>query len=145
MTKEIIFMSNDESTPVSKEEMDAAMKVIADNYNEQCLSAYKLVMENIRFSCNLSKANTVAESCTPNFRILIKQLSDDQRIYEYHPRIYDTVKAIQDNNLALSKKKDCPYYFNPSHPNNFWYDRSSSVVFTDVDELMLHIVKNHLF
>jgi hypothetical protein len=77
--------------------------------------------------------------------VLIIQTNDHKRIYQYHPRIYDTVKAIESNALATLMKKDCLYYFSPSHANSFWYNKGLSVVFTDVDELMLHIVKNHFF
>lgn len=138
-------MSSNESTPVSKEEMDVAMRVIEDNYNENCVEAYKLIIKNIRFSCSMSKNNTIAEACTAHFRVVIKQLTDDKCVYEYHPRIYDTVHAIETNALAASKKKDCPYYFSPSRSNNYWYDRSSSIAFTVIDDLIRHIVINHLF
>lgn len=130
-------MSN---TPINQEEIDTAKRTIENELNKLSISVYKTILENIHYSCTLKNKDAVSEACTENYRVIIKEV-DGKRKYEYHPRIYDNIKVIETTSYLAIKRKECDYYL----LNKWWYDKSSLMIFDDIESLVDFIIETHLF
>lgn len=122
-------MSNlHEETPVNEQEVLAAMSANEKNRQERALVLTKLILENIEV-CQIGshKPKLVMDACLPHFRVVIRVTALHGRVYDYMPRIYGDVQT------------PCAVEHRP-----YWFDRSKTMSFNKLDDLIDFVLDTHL-